>query len=42
MVGCGWPGGCPVGAEVAAHQPQPTMRVLLGPAGQPFCLWLGE
>jgi len=29
-----------VGAEVAAHQPQPTVRVLLDPAGHPFCLYL--
>jgi len=31
-----------VGAEVAAHQPQDTARVMLDPAGHPFCLYLGE
>jgi predicted enzyme related to lactoylglutathione lyase len=30
-----------VGAEVAAHQPQPTVCVMLDPAGHPFCLYLG-
>jgi len=29
-----------VGAEVAAHQPQDTVRVMLDPAGHPFCLYL--
>lgn len=29
-----------VGAEVAAHQPQTTVRVLLDPVGHPFCLYL--
>jgi hypothetical protein len=27
-----------LGAEVAAHQPQENVRVLLDPAGHPFCL----
>jgi predicted enzyme related to lactoylglutathione lyase len=27
-----------LGATVAAHQPQPHVRVLLDPAGHPFCL----
>jgi hypothetical protein len=27
-----------LGATVAAHQPQETVRVLLDPAGHPFCL----
>ncbi|NUR09115.1 MAG: VOC family protein [Nocardioidaceae bacterium] len=30
------------GAEVAAYQPQETVRVLLDPAGHPFCLYLDE
>ncbi|HET9860990.1 MAG TPA: VOC family protein [Nocardioidaceae bacterium] len=29
-----------VGAEVAAYQPQETVRVMLDPAGHPFCLYL--
>lgn len=29
-----------VGAEEAAHQPQETVRVMLDPAGHPFCLYL--
>ena len=28
------------GAEVASYQPQETVRVLLDPAGHPFCLYL--
>ena len=31
-----------VGAEVAAYQPQATVRVMLDPAGHPFCLYLDE
>jgi len=31
-----------VGAEVAAHQPQETVRVMFDPAGHPFCLYLDE
>lgn len=31
-----------VGAEVAAHQPQPAVRVLIDPAGHLFCLYLDE
>lgn len=27
------------GATVAAHQPQPGVRVLIDPAGHPFCLF---
>ncbi|MGW2726232.1 VOC family protein [Streptomyces sp. NPDC001494] len=27
------------GATLAAHQPQSDVRVLLDPAGHPFCLW---
>jgi hypothetical protein len=27
-----------LGATVAAHQPQENVRVLLDPAGHPFCL----
>ena len=30
------------GATVAAYQPQEDVRVLLDPAGHPFCLYLGE
>ena len=30
------------GATVAGHQPQPDVRVLLDPAGHPFCLYLGS
>ncbi|MDQ3105128.1 MAG: VOC family protein [Actinomycetota bacterium] len=29
-----------VGAELAPYQPQETVRVLLDPAGHPFCLYL--
>jgi hypothetical protein len=29
-----------VGAEEAAFQPQETVRVMLDPAGHPFCLYL--
>ncbi|MGH3387087.1 MAG: VOC family protein [Nocardioidaceae bacterium] len=29
-----------VGAEEAAFQPQQTVRVMLDPAGHPFCLYL--
>ncbi|HEV7205048.1 MAG TPA: VOC family protein [Jatrophihabitans sp.] len=29
-----------LGAEVAVHQPQDDVRVLLDPAGHPFCLYL--
>ena len=28
------------GARLAEHQPQPDVRVLLDPAGHPFCLFL--
>ena len=30
------------GAEVAAFQPQDDVRVLLDPAGHPFCLYLDD
>lgn len=30
-----------LGAVVAGHQPQATVRVLLDPDGRPFCLFLG-
>jgi catechol 2,3-dioxygenase-like lactoylglutathione lyase family enzyme len=29
-----------VGARLADHQPQPRVRVMLDPAGHPFCLFL--
>jgi hypothetical protein len=29
-----------VGAVVAEYQPQRHVRVLLDPAGHPFCLWV--
>jgi predicted enzyme related to lactoylglutathione lyase len=29
-----------VGADLAAYQPQETVRVMLDPAGHPFCLYL--
>jgi predicted enzyme related to lactoylglutathione lyase len=29
-----------VGAEVAAYQPQEKVRVMLDPAGHPFCLYV--
>ena len=29
-----------VGAVLAHHQPQDDVRVLLDPAGHPFCLWV--
>jgi hypothetical protein len=29
------------GATVTDHQPQDDVRVLLDPAGHPFCLYLG-
>ena len=28
------------GARLAEHQPQPRVRVMLDPAGHPFCLFL--
>jgi catechol 2,3-dioxygenase-like lactoylglutathione lyase family enzyme len=28
------------GARIAEHQPQPRVRVMLDPAGHPFCLYL--
>jgi len=28
------------GARVAEHQPQTDVRVMLDPAGHPFCLWV--
>ncbi|WP_127504094.1 VOC family protein [Actinoplanes solisilvae] len=31
-----------VGATIADFQPQPTVRVLLDPAGHPFCLYVDE
>jgi catechol 2,3-dioxygenase-like lactoylglutathione lyase family enzyme len=31
---------CAAGATVAAYQPQERVRVLLDPAGHPFCLFL--
>ncbi len=30
------------GARLADHQPQENVRVMLDPAGHPFCLYLGE
>jgi catechol 2,3-dioxygenase-like lactoylglutathione lyase family enzyme len=30
------------GAELAEFQPQSLVRVLLDPAGHPFCLWVNE
>ena len=29
-----------LGARVAEHQPQDDVRVMLDPAGHPFCLWV--
>jgi len=29
-----------LGAAVAAHQPQDDVRVLIDPAGHPFCIWV--
>jgi predicted enzyme related to lactoylglutathione lyase len=31
-----------VGAELAAFQPQATVRVMLDPAGHPFCLYVED
>jgi hypothetical protein len=31
-----------LGATVAKHQPQDNVRVLLDPAGHPFCLCLDQ
>src|SRR5258706_13173773 len=31
-----------VGAELADYQPQTTVRVMLDPAGHPFCLYLDD
>lgn len=31
-----------LGATIADYQPQQTVRVLLDPAGHPFCLYLGD
>lgn len=30
------------GATVASYQPQDNVRVMLDPAGHPFCLYLGD
>ncbi|GIE96698.1 VOC family protein [Paractinoplanes rishiriensis] len=30
------------GAELATHQPQENVRVMLDPAGHPFCLYLDD
>ncbi|WP_320785021.1 VOC family protein [Streptomyces sp. CRN 30] len=30
------------GARLAEHQPQDDVRVLLDPAGHPFCLWSAD
>jgi catechol 2,3-dioxygenase-like lactoylglutathione lyase family enzyme len=30
------------GARLAEHQPQDNVRVMLDPAGRPFCLYLGH
>ena len=30
-----------LGASLAAHQPQDDVRVMLDPAGHPFCLFVG-
>ncbi len=30
------------GATIAEHQPQENVRVMLDPAGHPFCLYLGS
>jgi catechol 2,3-dioxygenase-like lactoylglutathione lyase family enzyme len=30
-----------VGAELASYQPQENVRVMLDPAGHPFCLYVG-
>lgn len=35
--GVAWAESC--GARVATHQPQPTVRVAIDPAGHPFCLF---
>ena len=31
-----------LGAEAATFQPQELVRVMLDPAGHPFCLWVSE
>ncbi|GAA2669465.1 VOC family protein [Actinosynnema pretiosum subsp. pretiosum] len=31
-----------LGARLAGHQPQADVRVLLDPAGHPFCLWVPQ
>ncbi|MGH8894174.1 MAG: VOC family protein [Actinomycetes bacterium] len=31
-----------MGATLAEHQPQESVRVLLDPVGHPFCLYVGE
>jgi Glyoxalase-like domain len=31
-----------LGAQVAEFQPQESVRVMLDPAGHPFCLWVSE
>ena len=30
-----------LGASLPTHQPQDNVRVLLDPAGHPFCLYIG-
>ncbi|MEO8363357.1 MAG: VOC family protein [Ilumatobacteraceae bacterium] len=32
---------CDAGATIADHQPQDDVRVMLDPAGHPFCLFVG-
>jgi catechol-2,3-dioxygenase len=31
-----------VGARLATYQPQELVRVMIDPAGHPFCLWVSE
>ena len=40
-VGAGVAWALECGATVAAHQPQEGVRVMLDPAGHPFCLFAG-
>lgn len=35
-------GAVEAGATLAEHQPQEDVRVMLDPAGHPFCLYLGS
>jgi hypothetical protein len=41
VVALDWGTGPELVVKVASHQPQKHVRVMLDPAGHPFCLWQG-